>query len=80
MENEKLNYEIDLGFIIVSVEQLKVYNVRAFPTHVEDYYFHYTAKVIYDNHTFSGIGLSETEALQNLSTKIKLAKELNLKP
>ena len=71
-----LDYEIDLGFVIVSMQRKRVQNIRAVVTHIDDVHYEYTARVIYDNHTFSGEGFSETEALQNLSTKIKLAKEL----
>ena len=71
-----LDYEIDLGIAIVSMQRKQVYNERPFPNHVDDYHYEYIAKVIYDDNTFRGEGFSETEALQNLSTKIKLAKEL----
>ena len=76
-------YQIDLGNLKVQVTitrgihplvlQLGGYvagsEEAAFPKT-----FHVT--VMYNGREYKGEGISETEALQNLSTKIKLAKKL----
>ena len=75
------SYEIDLGEIRINVE----YERRFEPPerwvsgteHLYDVDY-FKLSVIYNGKTFVGNGHTETEALQNLSTRITVYKELQV--
>ena len=82
-EYKPVNYQIDLGCIEVQVKITRgvhplVLQLGGYVAGSEEAAFPktYHTSVEYGGKEYKGEGFSETEALQNLSTKIKLAKEL----
>lgn len=80
LETEKLDegtYEIDLGNDKAEIEYCKML-IKVKGTRVSIPKRYFIARADYQGREFeSGLYDSETEALKNLSAKIRLSKELN---